>query len=540
MLRGVVPLLGLAACAPRPDVTRIMNEHVVVGPFIEPERYAAFLRGALAEEEGHLPQALRAYAEAASDARDPLVESRIGNVLCQMDPKDPRAQNAFTRALSTDPTFESAIEARARCAHRRGDDRAAWEDASQASTADPLAISPEILLSELEAVQTREEASRDRLVALSLLHGASTTAWESLAAWGSAHHDPMLVARALAAVARLAPSRKGELADRVLKLAGDGELFAARTLAAALIDSPGDRSSGGEGRAPASIPLVARLAVDEALMRHDGPEARLRATRAHLGLDIAAARALLMGDATLAQELAEPVVLADPYATGARMVLATATSRLGAGDLSVRALDAPRSGATSVVVEALLPFLQLVERVSSADVACRMLETWFPSALLEGDALVTPLAVELAARGVLPDSVLPRDARVELASRRSGVQSSTQVLPGSMDARHVLFAWALDRPLERATLELAQRLAPAASHDPLIAVAIARLSLAEGRALSQGTLDRLLAVDPADPIVASAVLDLAKRTGDARTIAPARARLTALARTPGERAHASE
>jgi hypothetical protein len=40
--------------------------------------------------------------------------------------------------------------------------------------------------------------------------------------------------------------------------------------------------------------------------------------------------------------------------------------------------------------------------------------------------------------------------------------------------------------------------------------------------------------------VAAAALDLAKRSGDARAIAPARARLTSLARTPRERARALE
>jgi hypothetical protein len=280
--------------------------------------------------------------------------------------------------------------------------------------------------------------------------------------------------------------------------------------------------------------------VDEALARRDGAQATLRATRAHLGLEVVAGRALLMGDAALARELAEPVVLADPSAVGARMVLATAAFRLGKGDLMARALELPKVGAAPIAAEALLPFARLVEQASSSNVARLMLEAWSPFALLEGDALVTPVAVDLAARGTLRSDALPRDASVELASRRSEVLPVDGAPAGRMDARHLLFVWALDRPRERATLELARRLAPAAGHDGLIAVALARLSLAEGRPLSPTALDRLLAVDPADPIVAAAALDLAKRTGDARTIAPARARLTALAWTPEERAHALE
>jgi hypothetical protein len=49
-----------------------------------------------------------------------------------------------------------------------------------------------------------------------------------------------------------------------------------------------------------------------------------------------------------------------------------------------------------------------------------------------------------------------------------------------------------------------------------------------------------VALDPGDPIVAAAALDVAKRSGDPLAIGPARARLISLARTAGERAHALE
>ena len=69
--------------------------------------------------------------------------------------------------------------------------------------------------------------------------------------------------------------------------------------------------------------------------------------------------------------------------------------------------------------------------------------------------------------------------------------------------------------------------------------------LAYRRALAQleaqrAALPGLVADNPADPMVALTALDVAKRRGDEAAIAPARARLTALARTPGERAHALE
>jgi hypothetical protein len=169
-----------------------------------------------------------------------------------------------------------------------------------------------------------------------------------------------------------------------------------------------------------------------------------------------------------------------------------------------------------------------------------MLETCSPFVLLQGDALLTPFVVDLAASGALKDEALPMDARVELAARRSELLSAPEPQVETMDARHRLFARALYDPLSPLTLELGGRLASAAGHDALIAVAVARLTVARGSSLSPAELDRLLAVDPADPIVAAAVLDFAKRSGDAQAIAPARARLTALARTPGERARATE
>jgi hypothetical protein len=522
-----------------------MDGRVLVGKEIQPEGYAAFLRGALAEEAGQLPAALVAYTRAASlDAGDPEVWSRIGEVRCKLSPEDPASDVAFARALQLDSAYEPALEGRARCATSRGNGSDARADEGRAAAAEPRAPAPQIYFAERD--WDGPEGSRARLIALTLLHGTSTAAWDALAAWGAAHHDPEIVSRALVAISRLAPMRKWELGGRVVALAGDGDVPQARALAAALVDAPGDRSSGGERPPPAAIPLVARLAVDEALARHDADAARRRATSAHLGLDVVAGRALLLGDAELARDLAEPLVLADPHATGARMVLATATAHLGDGDRLARMLDLARLGgagsggkASRVVPEALLPFARLAGGLASPEAARRVLEWCSPAAILPGDALVTGVAVDLAALGVLRDEDLPMDARIELAARLSEPLPAIEAQEG-LDARHLLFAWALERPLEEATVALARRLETAAAYDPLVAVALARLSLAQGRSLASAALDPILAIDPADPIVAAAALDLAKRSGDDRAIAPARARLISLARSPRERARALE
>jgi hypothetical protein len=538
---------GLASCAPAGEVTRVMDGRVIVGRVIEPVAYASFLRGALAEEKGELPLALEAYTQASSqDDDDVEIWSRIGDVRCRLSASDPGADAAFARALKIDDAYGPALEARARCESSRGQEQASHEDSEQASLAEPLELGPQVALAVTDADRPGVVASRERLIALTLLHGTSASAWGALAAWASVHHDPMLVARALGEESYVAPGRKWELAGRAVALAGDGDLAAARLLAAMLVDAPGDRSSGGQGPAPASNPLLARLAVDEALGRGDLGAARRRAVSAHLGLDLVAGRALLLGKPDLARDLVEPVVLADPGATGARMILAVVASRLGDAGRFARALSgsagelSPRAdaGDAKIVAEALLPFTKLVERETSPEIARAWLEGWQSADLLPGDALVTSLAVDLAALGVLRDADLPLDAKIELLARRS--EALPNIQPGAVDARHLLFAWALERPLERETLELARRVGLASTEDPLIAVALARLSLAQGRELKSTALDHILALDPSDPILAAAALDLAKRSGDTQAIAPARARLTALARTPRERARALE
>jgi hypothetical protein len=547
IFRGGLVFVSLAACAPAGEVTRVMDGRVVVGRFIAPDAYARFLRGAMAEEAGQLPVALDEYTKAAAlDEDDPEVWSRIGEVRCRLVPSDPSADVAFARARKADSNYGPLYEARGRCEATRGNDSSARVDQEQAAYADPSAPLPQVLIARAEEDRVSAVKARDRLLALTLLEATSTAAWDALALWAGTHDDPVLVARALAEVSRLAPHRRWEIGARAVALAGDGELAAARALAGALLDAPrkegGDRSSGGEGPSPASHPLVARLAVDEALLRRDIGAARSRATCGHLGLDVVAGRALLLGDPGLASDLAEPVVLADPGATGARMVLAVAASRLGDRERFARALSrglARGSAGGTVVAEALLPFARFVEAEASTEVARGLLDGFSPVALLPGDAIVTTVAVDLAARGVVKEAQLPLDARIELMARRS--EPLPEVHEGAVDARHLLFARALQDPLDRAaTLALARRLAPAAADDPLIAVALVRLSLAEGGEPNGAALDRMLTVDPADPILAAAAFDVAKRSGDAQAIGPARARLTALARTPRERAHALE
>src|SRR5437667_12203 len=82
------------------------------------------------------------------------------------------------------------------------------------------------------------------------------------------------------------------------------------------------------------------------------------------------------------------------------------------GGASVRA---PSGGASvRAPAECALAFARMLARAVSESEAARALAATPREALVLGDALVAPLAADLAARGILPENDLPLDAAVEL------------------------------------------------------------------------------------------------------------------------------
>ena len=537
---AAVALAAVAVgCAGEAPVPRVVEGRVVLGDFVTPEAYAAFLAGVIAEERGDVHEALVQYGHALSDGQsDAEIWTRIGALRCRVSPTDPEAQTAMVRALTLDAAYAPAWEASARCALLRGEPARAADDAVRALLLDATAVGPELLLASLEGQATGARAfgERQRLVALTLAD-ASAPAWDALAAWGRGHHDAALVAAAMAHVAVMAPERRAEVGKVALALAGEGELGAARALAGAVVDAPGDRSSGGLGPSAAADPLVARLAIDEALLARDRDRAMRRATTAHVGAEVVAGRALVLGQPETARALLEPVVTGDPRDPAARIVLAVADERMHDAEALTRAL-AWKEGITSPLpIDVLLPLLCLVAEAGSLEAARSFMEQVPHEPVAAGDAVTANVAVDLALSGVLHEDELPVDVRIELAARRGAAMP--EGVEGA-DARHRLFAYAVTRPADRRTLDLARHLSGAASTDPLVALSFVRLSLAQGIAPDAATIARLIALGPADSLIAAAALDVAKLRGDVQAIPKARARLIALARTPGERAHALE
>src|SRR5262249_33837438 len=160
-------------------VQRVVNGRVVEGTYVEPEGYAAFLRGAIAESAGDAKGALAAYEEAARyDDGDPEVWTRIGDVRCRAEGprRDPSADAALKHAVHIDPAYGPAWPARARCALARGDAAGAAEAAARAADADPLAVEPDALLARAGAATS--DATRRRLVAMTMLHADRPEAWD--------------------------------------------------------------------------------------------------------------------------------------------------------------------------------------------------------------------------------------------------------------------------------------------------------------------------------------------------------------------------
>jgi hypothetical protein len=529
-LIALIVMLSAFGCARQDGVLRVVDGRVVEGAFVEPDAYAAFLRGAIAEESADLPAALQAYGAAARmDSGDAEIWSRIARVGCALDPRDAASDRALARAFSIDASYAGAWSARAACAVARGDERAAEEAAQHATIEEPLALDLEIAFARTRHPAS-DDATRERLLSLTLAYPKSAAAWDALAAWATARGDIPLYARSLARLAVLAPMKRANFADIAAALAGDGELGAARTVAGALADASG---VDGLGAPTASTrPLLARLAVDDAIERNDAALTQLRATRTHLGLDVAAARAVLVGRDALARALAGGVIAADPHDLGARVVVS-------ALDGDVATVASTRSSAEMPLECGLVLARAVADGVSDA-VAASVFAATPHAPMLPGDAVVAPVAAALAARAIVPVADLAVDARVELCARRGEVPPADLIDAPSLDARHRYLALALAEPTSDRTARLSARLAAARALDSLVAVAWAREGLAKGRAIDARETTALLARAPGDPIALAAALDVAKRVADVDTAKRARASLSALARTPAERARVTE
>ncbi len=411
MLCGaIVASLTTMACGSEPRVVRVYDGRIVLGRYVSPDAYAAFLRGVLAEESGDLKAAIVAYAQALEeDEDDPEISTRIGEARCRLDPKDPEVDRAFAKALKSDATYASTLAAKGRCAIARGQTDEAALLARRAAAQDPKNVTLEALASRFEAARG-DPAARERAIALTLAHGDHAAAWDALQAWGRARRDAELVARAFVGLVRAAPMRSAEAEKGAVALLDGGQPALARKVAVAITDSP--RELGVIGPRD---PTVARLAVDEALSRGDKNAALARATRGHVPLAEVAARALLLDRRDIAVSVATSLASADPGASGAVMVKAALKSAgPGAG------AGGGKAGLSMGLVTdqppeiCALVFADRLAVAAGTEVARDWLAHVTRTPMTARDPLAGPLAVDLAARGVLPVSDLPVELRASV------------------------------------------------------------------------------------------------------------------------------
>lgn len=406
-LGGLVVLALATGCTRSPVVTRVYDGRVVPGRFVPPEAYAAFLRGVLAEEGGDLAGARAAYETALEeDDDDPMLLARLGEVACRMQGSSARklAARSFERARELDPAYAGTFAAEARCALTRGDTAAANESARRAVAADETNAELQALAVRAEARRPASPEARARAIALTSAHGERVSAWEALLAWGRSHHDDALVARALAGLGRLAPLRLREVEGGVIDLLTRKQLADARLVAAALAEAP--RESGHLGPRDA---VVARLAVDEAILRGDAEGARRRAARGHVSLAEVAARAVALEQRALASVLAEELLAADPTAIGPIMV-ASALAPKGARAVESKPNEAP----PALCVYVLADRLAATSGVEAARAFMARVAYAPPTAR---DPVATALALALEGRGVLTPEQFPKELRASTSAR---------------------------------------------------------------------------------------------------------------------------
>jgi hypothetical protein len=352
-------------------------------------------------------------------------------------------------------------------------------------------------------------------VALTLTATDQPVAWDALATWAQANGDVALWARALIELARLAPARRDEIARAAEELAGAGETWEARRVAAAA-------ANGDERPLSGDHPLAARLALDDAITRADPAVVSQRATRVRLPLDEAAGRALLARDRSLAHEIASAVVRADPAAPGARLVVAAS----GGDDLLGAVHEVPPPGAEASAA-AFVAFGTALAHAASPEHARAALATLPHGPIVAGDDRVVRPAVALAARGALSVDALPPDGIVELAALRGDALADglLAVAARALDARHEYLALAIARPASARAGELAGRLR--SPTDPVVAAASAFIQLATGAPIAPTAPQALLSRDAADPLLAVAALRLAEKLGNHEVARRAREALRA-------------
>jgi len=182
-LLGGALLLGAAAvlgCGAHRTTERVFDGHTVVGPYIEPEAYAAFADGVYREAHGDTAGALRSYRRAqASDSDSPAIAVRIASLTCSTDLETALAE------LDTSGIGQSYAPAwleRARCLRQHGQSEQALVAVRRAVMLDADAPDANLLAAQLLREQQATQAASAWLFAWLLADPRALTRGASIEA----------------------------------------------------------------------------------------------------------------------------------------------------------------------------------------------------------------------------------------------------------------------------------------------------------------------------------------------------------------------
>jgi len=159
-------VLGLLGCGSSQSTQRVFDGHVVVGPYVEPEAYAAFAEGVYLEQRGEWDRAASAYRRArARDPDSPGIAVRLGAIACRTSLE--AALDEFqTSGFARD--YPPAWAERARCLLAQRDPTRALEAARRAVMLDPGNPDANLAIAQIHREQGRPELARAWLFAWAL------------------------------------------------------------------------------------------------------------------------------------------------------------------------------------------------------------------------------------------------------------------------------------------------------------------------------------------------------------------------------------